>query len=103
MPFRDGDGAWHVDGAAWGIVPNGTAPLLDATPDCSTSMAAAPWLAVALPVQDILGRLVSLGDIEAGTLGGAVYTGGVVVGPETWGRHWTVADLKERVVVLRGR
>ena len=56
---------------------------------------------VALPVQDILGRLVALGHIEASTLVGAVYTGAIVVGPETWGRHWTVADLKERFVVLR--
>ena len=46
VPFLDGGGAWHIDGAAWGFVPNGSAPLLDTTPDCSTNMAAAPWLEV---------------------------------------------------------
>ena len=84
----------------WGIVPNGTAPLLDTTPNCSTSVAEAPWLRVSLPVQGILRKLEALGVVDASTINGAHYIGGIAVGPETWGRHWTVVELKERWIVL---
>ena len=106
MPFKDDGGAWHFDGALLGIVPNGTEPALDTSPNCTgLAMADVPWVRVSIPVWRLVELLVAA---TAGTAKpltrsiaeGAVVTGGIVLGPETWGRHWTVAEVKDRT--LRG-
>ena len=102
-PFFDGGNALHIDGGFWGIVPNGTEPTLDASADCSMSMALAPWIQVRLPVQEVVRKLVLLGYLNQTVVNGAKLTGGIVNGVETWGRHWTTSDVRNRTVWLSKR
>eukprot|EP01043_Picozoa_sp_COSAG02_P070926 COSAG02_NODE_12756_length_1499_cov_1.314286_1_plen_71_part_00 len=51
----DDGNALHLDGVTFGIIPNGTEPLLDTTPDCSMLPESAPWIEVSR-LEVILGR-----------------------------------------------
>jgi hypothetical protein len=100
VPFKDGGNAWHLDGGALGIVPNNTEPFLDTSPDCSHDIATLAWLEVTIPVPRVVAYLEQLGIVNSTVADGAVVTGGIVLGPETWGRHWTTAEVKERALML---
>ena len=104
VPFKDDGNAWHFDGAFLGIVPNGTEPELDNSADCTgLPMSQVPWINVSLPVWRLVNLLIQASAGAATPLTkvlaeGAVLTGGIVLGPETWGRHWTVAEVKNRTL-----
>jgi hypothetical protein len=100
IPFMDDGTALHIDGGFFGIVPNGTEPMLDNSTDCSAPMAKAPWVAVRLPVQELLASLIDGGYLNASLVDGSRLTGGIVNGVETWGKHWTVSDVRNHTLWL---
>jgi hypothetical protein len=103
-PFKGAGNAWHLGGGALGVVPNNnTEPFLDTSPDCSHDIAALEWLEVTIPVPRVVAYLEQLGVVNRTGADGAVVTGSIVLGPETWGRHWTTAEVKERALVLSPR
>ena len=81
-PFFDGGNALHIDGGVFGVVPNGTVPMLDSTGDYSASMDAAPWLNVNVSVQELTWKLVGMGFLNASDVAGSKLTGGIVNGVE---------------------
>lgn len=100
-PFYDDGNALHIDGGVFGIVPNDTVPMLDTTENCTASMDAAPWLNVNVSVQELTWKLVRMGFLNASDVEGSVLTGGIVNGVETWGKHWTTADVRNRIVWVK--
>ena len=99
-PFMDGGNALHLDGAVFGYVPNATEPLLDTSADCALPIERAPWVHVRVAVPELVARLVGMGLVNETVAHGAVLTGGIVLGPETWGRHRTVAEVTNRTIWL---
>ena len=97
-PFMDDGNALHLDGAAFGLVPNGTEPTHDTSTDCSLPVEQAPWVALDVQVPPLLEKLVGMGLLKETMLEGALLIGGIVVGPETWGKHRTVAEVANRTV-----
>ena len=77
-PFFGGGNALHIDGGVFGVVPNGTVPMLDSTGDCSASMDAAPWLNVNVSVQELTWKLVGVGFLNASDVAGSKLTGGLL-------------------------
>ena len=63
-------------------------------------MAKAPWVAVRLPVQELLASLIDGGYLNASLVDGSRLTGGIVNGVETWGKHWTVSDVRNHTLWL---
>ena len=61
----------------------------------------APWIEVSVSVGPLLERLVEMGFVNETVVAGAVFTGGIVLGPETWGRHKTTAEVTNRTMWLR--
>ena len=76
-PFMDDGNALHLDGAAFGLVPNLTEPLVDRTPDCSLPIEHAPWVEVRVDVPSLLSKLLKMGVVEEEILAGAVLTGAI--------------------------
>jgi hypothetical protein len=61
----------------------------------------APWVHVRVDVPALLAKLVKMGYQNETVLNGATVTGGIVVGPETWGKHLTIAEVANRTMWLK--
>lgn len=92
---------FHVHLHHLGVLPDEAGPVLDSTTNCSASLSTVPWTAVRVPVGATIRSLVAMNLVDAEVVEGAKYAGGIIGGPETWGRSRTIEWVKGHRLLLK--